>query len=173
MVEADPLKRITTLYHFTDRRNLESILKLGGLLPLAKLRERGIAIPAPGGNDCSHEADATRGLDAYVHLCFRPNHPMEYVARKDGRIGDTIFLEAHPSVQLWAGVKFSADVSNKSEVAIATMEEARGLIDFEVLYTRTDWKDPDVKRRLQQSEKYEILVPGKIPLEMIRNLPHG
>jgi hypothetical protein len=169
----DPLKRITLLYHFTDRRNLPLIRQHGGLYPLAKLRKKKIEVPAPGGNDWSRDADGMKGMDEYVHLCFRNTHPMEYVARQAGRIEDTIFLQIHADVLLWDGVKFTADVSNKSGVEIHTMDEARKIIDFEVLYTRTDWTDPEIQRRLQQSEKYEILVPKKIPLDLIRNLPNG
>jgi hypothetical protein len=98
---------------------------------------------------------------------------MEYLARQDGRIGDTIFLQVHPDVLTWDGVLFTADVANKSGVSTHTIDEARTLIDFEVLYTRTNWSDPKIQARLQQAEKYEILVPKKIPLEMIRNLPNG
>jgi hypothetical protein len=169
----DPLKRITLLYHFTDRRNLPLIRQHGGLYPLAKLRKKKIEVPAPGGNDWSRDADGMKGMDEYVHLCFRNTHPMEYVARQAGRIEDTIFLQIHADVLLWDGVKFTADVSNKSGVEIHTMDEARKIIDFEVLYTRTDWTDTEIQRRLQQSEKYEILVPKKIPLDLIRNLPNG
>lgn len=173
MALVDPLKRITLLYHFTDRRNLPLIRQHGGLYPLAKLRKKKIEVPAPGGNDWSRDADGMKGMDEYVHLCFRNTHPMEYVARQAGRIEDTIFLQIHADVLLWDGVKFTADVSNKSGVEIHTMDEARKIIDFEVLYTRTDWTDPEIQRRLQQSEKYEILVPKKIPLDLIRNLPNG
>ena len=48
MAEPDPLQQIAALYHFTDRRNLPLIRKLGGLYPLVKLRERGVEVPAPG-----------------------------------------------------------------------------------------------------------------------------
>jgi hypothetical protein len=173
VTKVDPLKRITLLYHFTDRRNLPLIREHGGLYPLARLRKKKIEVPAPGGNEWSRDADGMKGMDAYVHLCFRATHPMEYVARADGRIGDTIFLQIHPDVLLWDGVKFTADVSNKAGVEIHTMEEARKIIDFEVLYTRTDWSDEAVQKRLQRAEKYEILVPKKIPLDLIRNLPNG
>jgi len=37
----------------------------------------------------------------------------------------------------------------------------------------TDWRDPAIKQRLVQAEKCEILVPGFIPLELIRNFPNG
>ncbi len=47
------------------------------------------------------------------------------------------------------------------------------MIDHEVLYTRTDWRDPAIQQRLSQAEKCEILVPGFIPLELIRNFPNG
>jgi hypothetical protein len=173
MGKRDPLQQITTLYHFTDRRNIPMIRRLGGLFPLAQLRKAGHKVPHPGGNQWSHDADAMKGLDAYVHLCFRDNHPMEHQARQNGHIGEAIFLQVHPDVLNWSGVQFTPDVSNKSGVDAFSIEQARGMIDYEVLYTRTNWNDPTVQERLQQAEKCEILVPRKIPLEMIRNLPNG
>ena len=175
MATRDPFRRyaVTNLYHFTDRRNLALIREVGGLLSLAKLRELEIEIPAPGGNDWSHEADEWKGLNEYVHLCFKNNHPMEYAARQSDRIKDSIFLRIHPEVLEFEGVKFTPDVSNKSGVHVYPIDDAREMIDFEVLYTRTDWKDPVIQERLQQAEKYEILVPDEIPLELIRNLPDG
>ena len=163
---------VTHLYHFTDRRNLPRIREVG-LLSRAKLRELEIEIPAPGGNDWSHEADLWKGLDEYVHLCFRNNHPMEYTARQDGRIDESIFLRIHPEVLEFEGVKFTPDVSNKSGIPIYSIDDAHEMIDFEVLYTQTDWRDPVIQERLQQAEKCEILVPDEIPLELIRNLSDG
>lgn len=40
---------ITRLYHFTDRDNLESIIKNGGLFSWADCDEKGIKIPKQGG----------------------------------------------------------------------------------------------------------------------------
>lgn len=140
---------------------------------MANLRAQGIEVPAPGGNQWSQDADQLRDMDQYVHLCFRANHPMEFVARQAGRIGDTVYLSVHPEVLQWEGVLFTPDVSNKADIPMHTIEESKGLIDFEVLYTRTDWKDPKIKARLDQAEKCEILVPQCIPLKLIRNLPNG
>ncbi len=167
------LKLIPSLFHFTDRRNLDMIRKLGGLYPIASLNEMGVTVPAPGGNEWSRDADGMKGMDKYVHLCFRPTHPMEYIARQEGRIVDSVFLSVHPDILTWDGVRFTPDVSNKSGVASCTIVEALDMIDFEVLYSRTDWRDPVVWQRLSQAEKCEILVPKKIPLDMIRNLPNG
>lgn len=175
MVSVDPFRRynVSTFYHFTDRRNLPLIRELGGLYSLAKLREMEVEIPAPGGNQWSHDADADRGLDRYVHLCFMPNHPMEYIARAKGRIASSIFLQVRPEVINREGVLFTAGVSNKAGSTLHTIEEARQIIDFEVLYTHTDWRDAVIQQRRQQAEKYEILVPDHIPLELIRKFPNG
>lgn len=140
---------------------------------MSMLGKMGIQVPAPGGNQWSHDADGMRGMDCYVHLCFRNNHPMEFIAREDGRIIDSIFLQIHPEVLEWEGVRFTSDVANKADVPIQTMEEARRVIDFEVLNSWTNWSDPAINQRLQQAEKCEILVPQRIPLELIRNLPNG
>jgi hypothetical protein len=95
---------------------------------------------------------------------------MEFLARQDGRIGDSIFLEIHPSVMQYPGVMFTPDVSNKAGVQAIPIAQAADLIDFEVLYTRTDWLDSGVQQRLKQAEKYEVLVPCHIPLTHIRNV---
>jgi len=64
-------------------------------------------------------------------------------------------------------------MANTNNIAFHPMEQARAMIDFEVLYARTNWSDPQIQQRLQAAEKYEILVPRVIPLDLIRNLPNG
>ena len=149
------------------------IREMGGLYPLSDLESRGINIPAPGSDESSREVDRRRNLHRYVHLCFKGNHPMEFVARQEGRIGDTIFLQVHASVIQWEGVLFVPGMANTNGIGFHSMEQARSMIDFEVLYSRTNWSDYQVQQRLQAAEKYEILVPRAIPLELIRNLPNG
>lgn len=166
----DPLTEIKALYHFTDVRNLPLIIE-HGLLPFSVLRERGIEIPAPGGNDWSRSADEMKGMERYVHLCFLDQHPMEYRAREEGRILDSVFLQIDPEVLRWKGVAFTVGVANKSGVEMHTIEEAASKIDYEVLYRRTDWKIPEIQARRQLAEKSEILVPDEIPLRLIKNMP--
>ena len=98
---------------------------------------------------------------------------MEFIARQEGRIVDTVFLQVSSEVLQLDGVMYASGVSNKADVTIRTIDEARGLIDFEVAYTRTDWTDPAIKRRLDNCEKCEILVPNYIPIELIRNIADG
>jgi ssDNA thymidine ADP-ribosyltransferase DarT-like protein len=165
---------IRNLFHFTDRRNLPSIKTVGGLFSYARLKEMKVEIPAPGGNDWSHEADAYKSMDQYVHLCLRPTHPMEHAARVDGRIASSIFLSIHTDVLQIKGVRFTAGVSNKADVESHSIEDAIGILDFDMLYGGwKDWSNPEIQARLQQVEKYEILVPDHVPINRILNLPNG
>lgn len=167
------LHQIKQLYHFTDRRNISLIRELGGLYSLAFLKLFGIEIPAPGGNDWSQQEDCRLGMDKYVHLCFRNNHPMEHIAKNDGRIQSSIFLNINPIVLQKPGVLFTEEVANKSGCTRYTIEQAEKIIDFEVLYQRTDWNDSSIQSRLKKVEKYEILVPDTIPMKLIRNISNG
>jgi len=164
------LERIRGLYHFTDQRNLESIRKCGGLYSWEKLIEKGIQVAAPGGNDWSHDADTFKGVDKHVHLCLRPNHPMEYRAREEGRIGKSIFLEIDPAVLKTDRALFTSDVANKRDVELHSISEAADLIDFEVLGPNMNYKDQAMLKRLRQVEKCEILIADFIPIELIRNI---
>jgi hypothetical protein len=171
---AAPAPTIMALFHFTDTRNLESIRNTGGLHSYTRLKEMGIAIPAPGGNDWSHEADAYKGMDRFVHLCFRPTHPMEHAARLDGRIVSSVFLGIRTEILQRKGVRFTGGVSNKADVQTYSIEEAIGVIDFDMLYGGwKDWNNPEIQARLQQVEKYEILVPDHVPFNLILNFPNG
>jgi hypothetical protein len=162
---------IRRLYHFTDTRNLDRIREFGGLYSKAKLREMGLLKQVfCGGNDWSEDADALFGMDGFVHLCLRDNHPMEYIAKRDGRIVEATFLEVSQKVLEIGGTLYSPGVSNKSGMAHVPIAQAHGSIDFEVLYGGLDWTNPEVKERLQAAEKCEILVPGFVPAEMIRGL---
>lgn len=169
------LKTITWLHHFTDTRNLRSIKNLGGLFSRQELRNRAVDGYKTGGNQWSLEADESSGMDGFVHLCLRTNHPMEHLATQDGRIERTAWLYIDAaSVFSQEGVRFSYGVSNRTGVKIVPIEEAAQDIDFQVLYTRTDWHDPEISARLRQAELCEILVPKHVPLKFFERLfPNG
>ncbi|SMF95087.1 protein of unknown function [Methylomagnum ishizawai] len=165
--------KIDGVWHFTDRSNLELIKQQQGLLSLGELERRGVDIPAPGGNDWSHNADKHKGMHKYVHLAFVDNHPMLYTAKQDGRIKNPIWLKIDSSILLENGILFCSAVSNKAGVPILNLVQALTEIDFEVLFTHMDWKDPDIKKRRQAAEKSEILVPNIVPIEKILGIKNG
>jgi hypothetical protein len=175
MARPDPLSRIKWLYHFTDMRNLKLIRKTSGLYSTAKLQEMGVDF-YPGGNEQSLSADEMFGMDQYVHLCFKRNHPMEYLARQDGRIQETqwIYIDDAASVLQMDGVLYSPGVSNKSGMEPCTIEEARGKIDYVALFEYLDWSVNENYQRRLAAEKCEILVPDHLPLKYFKKyLPNG
>lgn len=156
-----------SLYHFTDRANLISIAK-HGLLSKKEAARKGIAISVFGGNQWSHDADELKGLEDYVNLCFTHSHPMCYVATADGRITHPEYLPIDPDVLKIEGVKICLGVANKAGSTLVDVEAGLDALDVEVLYTRTDWNEPDVQQRLRQAERCEVLVPRLVPIGLIR-----
>ena len=100
-------QKIAKLYHFTDRDNLESIIKNGGLYSWMDCERKGIKIVKPGGGSLSRQLDSGRNLEDYVRVSFTTQHPMMFVAMKDGRISNPVVLEIDPEVILWKGTCYS------------------------------------------------------------------
>tara|TARA_B100000929_G_C15448239_1_gene400287 strand:+ start:261 stop:791 length:531 start_codon:yes stop_codon:yes gene_type:complete len=156
-------------YHFTDLQNLPSIRE-HGLLSLVKMEEMGLRPPKPGGTQLSRDLDAHYRLNRYVHLCFWNQHPMEYVQKQNGHIGETKFLEINPAILRTEGAIATKEVSIKTGAVPLPVEEMLPNLDLEVCYDKTDWKDKGVQARKQLAYKYELLIPDQVPLDMILNL---
>jgi len=154
------------LFHFTDERNLPSIREFG-LLSKAQLEKIGVSPLAPGGNQWSHDADKRKGIYDFVSLCLLNQHPMELKARTDGRIDQVRFLQISPSILLTDGVCFSREVANSASAVIQPLKNCLSMIDFDVVYKRTDWNDKAIQDRLQRARKYEILVPKCVARDLI------
>jgi len=167
--------KIDGIWHFTDKSNLDSIQKHGGLFPLKVLNDKGIEIPVPGGNEWSQDADKHKGLDNYVHLCFVDNHPMLFLAVQEKRIQNPIWLKVDASVMLAPEVKFTSEVSNKSGVRLLNHSEAVSEIDFEILLPPfVEWRGkPDIHDRRNAAEKSEILIPDIVPIDEILEVKNG
>ncbi len=159
-------------YHFTDTRNLPLIRANGLVSTRAQKAKQRVAI-APGGNDWSLDADRRSGMDAYIHLCFFSDHPMEWIARQQGRISESIFLKISPEVLRIPGTLIVDTVSNRADAVPHAAEDMIRKLDLKVIYTRTDWKDSAVQERLKAAKKCEILVRDHIPLNLIMNIPNG
>jgi len=152
------------IYHFTDKRNISLIKEHGGLMPRSMLERISFI---PGGNEQSINMDNNCGMQIFVHLCFLDNHPMEYLARKEGRI-DSKWLKISTCILDLPSVQYCAGVSNQIGATYLTASEAIKEMDLEVLFSKNyiqNWQ-----QRRQEAEKYEILIPTKIPLEYIGGL---
>ena len=153
-------------YHFTDESNLNSI-RNSGLVSRQYANLNKIKIEAFGGNAISKLQDESCGQDKYVHLSFDSDHPLLFYAKHEKRITKPITLRISPKVLFIDGVKISLGVANANNAIILTPEDAIKKLDLKVLYENTDWRDPEVKSRLNAARKCEILIPDLIPREMI------
>lgn len=156
-------------YHFTDTRNLEAIEAQGGLFSMRELKRLRTLPVAPGGSEISQMSDARNGMDEYVHLCLLNRNPMEWVAKNEGRIKESAFLEISSSILRTEGLLLTSGFSNKSGIVPVSLEEALDGFDFDILYGKIDWNDPGQKMRHKIAWKYEMLVPRFIPLSSINN----
>jgi hypothetical protein len=161
-------KRGLSFYHFTDVRNLASI-KANGLLSLRELRTREIQF-TPGGNEWSHDADCHKGVDRHVHLSLTPNHPMEYVAKQEERIGVSQVLRIRPEILAAEQAKITLGVANAAGVPLLDVEEAILQLDFGALYPMSKWRDDETFERYKVARKGELLIPDRVPIEMIVGL---
>jgi hypothetical protein len=160
-------EQITTLYHFTDRDNLASIIKNGGLYSWKDCEEKGISIAKPGGNDTSHSLDSRDGLQNYVRTSFTKHHPMMYVGMNFGRISNPVILEIDPEVVFWEDTLYSDRNATRNGAQVGG-----NLDDFKAIHFKTvkgQYKfdlDPDEQPYFQA----EVMVKHFIPLKYIRNI---
>ena len=170
----DPLQRIPRLYHFTDVANLPKIREFDGLLATAHLRAAGEEFCA-GGDEDSLSLDARCGMDRYVHLCFQQRHPLAGRIKERKPEANLIYLEIDRAILHQPGVLFATGVGYANDARTVTLAEAceENLIDFQALYTWTDWRNPEVQAKRRAAELCEILVPDYVPMTFIRNFPNG
>lgn len=158
---------ITKLYHFTDKKNLESIRKNGGLYSWWKAEKLGIEIPMPGGNGESRYYDKKYLLQNYVRLCFTKNHPMRFIAEKENRIINPVILEIKIDVAFLTETKFSNMNAAKTGHSQGKNLEDLKKIRFDLVLQPNHFNISDSEKKFYQAE---ILVLEKIPLEYITNI---
>jgi hypothetical protein len=159
--------RIEKLYHFTDRDNLESIIKNGGLYSWADCESKGIQINKPGGSDSSRSLDMRDNLQNYVRLSFVTQHPMMYVAMNDGRISNPVILEIDPEVIFWKGTKYADRNATKNGAKVGDTIADFNAIHFKSVKAKKHFDLDDDEQKYYQAE---VLVKNSIPLQYIKNI---
>lgn len=164
------INNIHTLYHFTDRDNLEAIINNGGLYSWKDCELKGITIPKPGGGgpgSLSWGLDARKGLENYVRVSFTRNHPMMYVAMNEDRISNPVILEIDPSVLYDEKTKYSNMNATRNGANIGDDIEDFKAIHFDTVKARNHF---DLDTDEQPYYQAEILVKNFIPLSSITNI---
>ena len=151
-------------YHFTDRRNLESIIKKGGLFSWRYSLDNSITITCPGGDQWSRQLDERFGLEDYVRLSFCDDHPMSWRLKQRG--SDLVLLKIKKDVALFSGTLFSdINAAAGNHLHGGTL---RDLQRVDIRATRRHYvrrEDPDFGKH-----QAEVMVKTFIPLEYIVNI---
>lgn len=158
---------ITTLYHFTDRENLESIITNGGLYSWADCEQKGISISKPGGSMDSRGLDRRDNLQNFVRVSFVREHPMMYVAMNEGRISNPVVLEIDPEVIYWQDSLYADRNATKNGALVGSSIDDFSQLHFNSFKAK---KHFDLDADEQKFYQAEVLVKNHIPLQFIKNI---
>lgn len=155
---------IGCFYHFTSRRNLKSIKKMGGLYSWYYMEQHEIDIPVPGGSDLSRKLDKDKRLADYVRLSFCPSHPMAYRLEQEGE--DLVVLKIATDVATFVETKFSN--MNAADSLSLCAKGYAGLKEVDIDATQQQYlSNTDPLFKYMQAE---VLVKTHIPAKYILNL---
>ncbi len=157
---------INSIWHFTDRSNLNSIAE-HGLVSLDTILKEKIEVSRYGASHSSHEQDIRKGLHTCVHLSFIQDHPMYHMAKKDGRLLDPVWIELDLSIMTSNNTLFSNMLANTYNATIFKDDQLEAMIDFDkILYEK------DFFTR-KEARKAEIMLFNPIQIEQIKGIHNG
>lgn len=159
------MKGIRCFYHFTDRQNLNSIRKYGGLLSWYYCKEHNIDIPNPGGDKLSRNLDRRQSLEDYVRLSFCEHHPMAY--RKHNEGSDLFLLQVSIDVAAFRSALFSDRNAASSNFTCGSDLEHLKNVNINATQRHIVRRDEGEVFFLHQAE---CMVKTFIPIEYIINI---
>jgi len=154
---------IKQFYHYTDSRNVNSILQNNGLFSLNELRRRNIDFLQ--GSETAEKPD-------YVRLSYTPEHPLKFVSKKEGRIRTPKTLEIDLEVAKLKKSQFSnvnaARTSRHPTVTFGNdLNYLRNSVKLSVFGSIPYLSLNDEDKAYYQAE---IMVKDHLELEYITNL---
>ena len=159
--------KVKYLYHFTDKGNIESIIKLGGLYSWEYLLNNKIFIPFPGGDQLSRMLDSRFKLADYVRTSFCSDHPMKFVATKEGRIHNPVVLKIDPCIVTFRDTLFSDMNATSTNHHRGKKLEDLKRIRFDICLSKNYFNLSDAEKPYYQAE---VMVKRFIPTKYILNL---
>ena len=156
---------INSIWHFTDKSNLDSIERYG-ILSLRGIIKDDIVVSRFGADNLSHTLDIHYGLDKYVHLALIKDHPMYHRAKQRGSIVYPVWIELDISILNKDKTVFSNRVANESGSKIYNIDKIEEKIDFNKMF------HPDFWTRVE-ARKAEIMVANQIDADKIIGVYYG
>lgn len=161
-------ENIVRFYHFTDKENLQSIKLHNGLFSWDYCIKNNIVVPHFGGGDLSRSLDSREGFQNYVRVSFTRQHPMMFVAQKDGRIQNPIILEISLEVAFLKETKYSDRNATRNGAKIGNDIEALNRIKFDLVKKNKHFDIENEEERVYFQA--ELLILEHIPIEFITNI---
>lgn len=155
---------VCCFYHFTDRKNLESIRKNGGLYSWSYCEKNNISIPVPGGSSMSRSLDIRHHLEDYVRLSFCEDHPMAFRLKEKG--ADLVLLKIKTDVATLKDTLFSDINATDNDHHHGGKLDDLKRIDIQATKQTYVSKESFIFKKHQA----EVLVKTHIPLDCIINL---
>lgn len=162
---------ITSVYHFTDKANLQTIEKFG-LQSLSNILTHNIPVKHFGAEELSHRLDQRRGLDRYVHLSFVKDHPMYHVAKQRGNLIEPVWIELDSSILYDESTLFCNKVANQNGANIFRLENIVDSIDLKTL-TYDGYLSSEDWRVRKEARKAEIMALDFIDTNKIKGITYG
>lgn len=153
------LNGVFKLYHFTDRSNLDSILR-NGLVSWYTMEQENLKGRC-GGNQASREMDESKGLEDFVRLSFTRSHPMMFVCAKDGRVPDPVILEISLNVVSRPGTLFSNMNANASNSKVS---RSPNFVHFGTVLKHSQFHVSEGEKPFFQAE---VLIKSRVPPHLI------
>lgn len=154
---------VSKFYHYTDTRNLNSILQNNGLLSLNEMNRK--KIDYQQGSETYEMAD-------YVRLSYTQNHPLLHVSKRQGRIRQEKTLEISLDVSGLKHTKFTnVNAARTSTAPIVIIGDDLNYIKkhvkMGVVMQRNHFDLSDKEKPYYQAE---VMVKDHLPLDYIINL---
>lgn len=153
---------INQFYHYTDSRNLNSIIQNNGLYSLNELHRRGIVYEQ--GSHTSERPD-------YVRLSYTNSHPLMHVSIKENRIVNPRVLHIDKTVSTLRNTLFSnVNVARTSRRPTVITGNNLDFIKLNVKLDITKRKYFNLTDEEKAYYQAEVMVKEHVPLEYITNL---
>lgn len=158
---------ITTLYHFTDKSNIASIKRNGGLYSWYYCERNNVNIPTTGGDTLSRKLDTNHGLQDYVRTSFTANHPMMHRIYKEGRISNPVVLKINIEVCYFENTMFADRNAARNIFNYGGEVIDLKRVRFNVVKQKNHFDLTDEERPFYQAE---VMVKTWIPIKYITNI---
>ncbi|MFQ3608576.1 MAG: DarT ssDNA thymidine ADP-ribosyltransferase family protein [Chloroherpetonaceae bacterium] len=160
-------KKVKSLFHFTASENFENIMESRFLYSIDQLKKQGKSFTNIS-DELSRSIDSNKKTSNYVRLCYNPEHPMMYVAKKDRGINRFLIIEISIEVVFYEKCLFSdINAGDKN----ATISDSLEFIENLDLSFATLKKGNYLSLNAEEKKKFqsEILIFEKISKDYFLN----